>query len=91
MSASQSNTFNPENRSRVKHTKIGVWDLYEDIPPQLEHIPGASQVEKVLEVRQNVLYLWRVMKEIVSIENCRLLVLATVLLQLLIGLVPAML
>ncbi|OCH83861.1 P-loop containing nucleoside triphosphate hydrolase protein [Obba rivulosa] len=82
-------SFDPEDRVRVKHTKVGVWDLYEELPCQFDHVPGASRVERILEIKQNLPYLWRMMKEFVSIENCGFLLCITLSMQLLIGLIPA--
>ncbi|OCH85359.1 P-loop containing nucleoside triphosphate hydrolase protein [Obba rivulosa] len=62
--------FNPGDHSRVKHTKVGVWDLYEDIPRKLDHVPGASSIEKILEMKQDLPYLWRMLADIASIKSC---------------------
>ena len=40
-------TFDPEDSLRVKHTQIGVWDLYEEIQPELQHVPGATKLEQL--------------------------------------------
>ena len=39
-------TFDPTDTTRVKHTRIGVWDLYEEINPSFAHVPGSSYAEK---------------------------------------------
>lgn len=37
---SRKGVFNPEDATQVKHTKLGVWDLYEEKEPELANIPG---------------------------------------------------
>ncbi|KAG2035112.1 hypothetical protein BDR03DRAFT_963243 [Suillus americanus] len=37
--------FNPEDACRVKHTRIGAWDLYEDRQTDMLCIPGSSRLE----------------------------------------------
>ncbi|EMD41302.1 hypothetical protein CERSUDRAFT_109898 [Gelatoporia subvermispora B] len=82
-------TFDPEDRSRVKHTKVGVWDLYEEIPRELEHVPGASRIEQILEIKQNSPYLWRMMKDIASIRSCWFLLCTYALVHFILSLLPA--
>ncbi|OBZ79064.1 hypothetical protein A0H81_00117 [Grifola frondosa] len=63
-------TFDPRDAQRVKHTRIGVWDLYEEIQPELAHVPGSSRLEHYLEMYQSFPYLWRMIKDILSIQSC---------------------
>ncbi|KAI0791831.1 P-loop containing nucleoside triphosphate hydrolase protein [Abortiporus biennis] len=65
--------FNPEDEKRVKHTRLGVWDLYEERNSTFERIPGSTRIEKFLEIKQNLPYVWQMLKDISSIKSCWLL------------------
>lgn len=83
-------TFDPEDASRVKHTRIGVWDFYEERQPILGwNIPGVATLEHYLEVTRSLPYVWRMIKDISSIPNCWLLVLIYVFVELVQSLIPA--
>ena len=86
----KSETFDPEDQSRVKYTQVGVWDLYEELPRELQDMPAASHIEELLEIKQNLPYLWRLFHDIMSLKNCRFLLAAYVFLQLLVSFVPAL-
>ncbi|KAG6819629.1 hypothetical protein H0H93_010049 [Arthromyces matolae] len=62
--------FDPSDAKNVKHTSIGVWDLYEEIQPELSHIPGSSRLEPYIEILQNLPFVWRMLKDIGSIRAC---------------------
>ena len=82
-------TFDPTDTSRVKHTRIGVWDLYEEINPDLEHVPGASWIEKALEAYECLPYLLRMIKDILSLRSCWHIFLAFGVAEILTSLIPA--
>ena len=87
---SRKGVFNPEDKVRVKHTKIGVWDLYEEKEPELANIPGALPLtERVLTLRRSLPYLWRMMKEIGSIRSCWTLLMFYLTLVVLSAMIPA--
>lgn len=67
---SRKGVFNPEDITKVKHTKVGVWDLYEEKEPELANIPGSSRLERFLAMRQSLPYLWQMLKDIGSIRSC---------------------
>ncbi|CDO69837.1 hypothetical protein BN946_scf184803.g35 [Trametes cinnabarina] len=69
-------TFDPQDSKRVKHTRIGVWDLYEEINPDLENIPGSTRLEKLLEAYACLPYLLRMLKDILSIRSCWVMLVA---------------
>ena len=63
-------TFDPHDTRRVKHTRVGVWDLYEEINPDLQHIPGSSWLEKTAEAYACLPYLLRMIQDVLSIRSC---------------------
>ncbi|KAG9310293.1 P-loop containing nucleoside triphosphate hydrolase protein [Chiua virens] len=83
--------FDPDDTKRIKHTRIGVWDLYEekyaDIPVPL---PGVSRLETVSQMRQNFPYVWRMFKDICSIPRCLLLILLYLAVEVVASLIPAL-
>ncbi|EGO19480.1 hypothetical protein SERLADRAFT_453452 [Serpula lacrymans var. lacrymans S7.9] len=62
--------FDPEDVRNVKHTRIGVWDLYEEKHPELARIPGSSRLETVLQMSHSIPYVWQMIKDITSIPRC---------------------
>ncbi|KAI0820613.1 P-loop containing nucleoside triphosphate hydrolase protein [Trametes gibbosa] len=82
-------TFNPDDTHRVKHTRIGVWDLYEEENPNLERIPGSSWLERGFEVYACLPYLMRMLKDILSIRSCWLLLTSYLAADFLNSLLPA--
>ena len=82
-------TFDPTDSSRVTHTRMGVWDLYEEMNPGFEHIPGSSWLEKSLEVYACLPYLLRIIKDILSIRSCWFLLTSYAIAETLQALLPA--
>ena len=66
---SRKGVFNHEDVTKVKHTKVGVWDLYEEKEPELANIPGSSRLEQLLAMKQDLPYLWMMLKDIGSIRS----------------------
>ncbi|KAI9062254.1 P-loop containing nucleoside triphosphate hydrolase protein [Trametes sanguinea] len=66
-------TFDPNDTSRVKHTRLGVWDVYEDQSSRISALPGWWTVEKYAEVVNCLPYVWRMLKDILSIPACAFL------------------
>ena len=62
--------FNPDDERRVKHSKIGVWDVYEEIAPELESLPGASFLDHLNELRLGSKYVFRMLKDLTGLRNC---------------------
>ncbi|KAJ8595027.1 P-loop containing nucleoside triphosphate hydrolase protein [Rhizopogon salebrosus TDB-379] len=82
--------FDPGDTDRVKHTSVGVWDLYEerqkaDMPP----IPGSSRLETYAQIVQCMPYVVRMLKDILSIRRCRVLLSAYLVVEVLTSLEPA--
>ncbi|KAH9891326.1 P-loop containing nucleoside triphosphate hydrolase protein [Cubamyces lactineus] len=87
--SSRKGTFDPNDTHRVKHTRIGVWDLYEEINPDLENIPGSTSLEKLLEAYACLPYLLRMCADILSIRSCWFLLVAYLTADFLHSLLPA--
>lgn len=62
--------FDPNDELNVKHTRVGVWDLYEEIDPKLRRVPGSSRFRDYLEMIDNIPYVWTMIKDIMSIRSC---------------------
>ena len=81
--------FNPNDGTRIKHTRIGVWDLYEekrsDIP-----IPGASRLETTSQMFQGLPYVWRMLKDICNIRRCFVLIMLYLVVEVANSLIPAL-
>jgi hypothetical protein len=82
--------FDPKDTRRVKHTRVGVWDLYEELQTDLPPIPGASRLEKYAEIVQSMPYVVRMLKDILSIKRCGVLLSAYLVVEVLISLIPAL-
>jgi hypothetical protein len=62
--------FDPEDAKNVKHTRIGIWDLYEERDPVLANIPGGSYFEIYYEMIQSLPHVWKMLQEILTIKGC---------------------
>ncbi|KAG1777296.1 P-loop containing nucleoside triphosphate hydrolase protein [Suillus placidus] len=81
--------FDPEDARRVKHTRIGVWDLYEDRQTDMPHIPGSSRLETYSQIVQSMPHVLRMLKDILSIRQCWLLLSVFLVVEVLASLTPA--
>jgi hypothetical protein len=61
--------FDPEDARRVKHTRIGVWDLYEDRQTDIPHIPGSSRLETYYQIVQSMPHVLRMLKDILHTRH----------------------
>ncbi|KAG6864837.1 hypothetical protein C0991_006861 [Blastosporella zonata] len=68
LTSTRKSAFDPSDTKNVKQSHVGVWDLYEEIQPELAHIPGSSRLEPYLEIKQNLPFVWRMLKDISSIR-----------------------
>ncbi|KAJ6573835.1 P-loop containing nucleoside triphosphate hydrolase protein [Mycena vulgaris] len=85
-------TFNPEDVQNVRHTKLGIWDLYEQIEPKLKMVPWSlrAKMETYHEMKGSFPYVVRMYKDIGSIgRTCYLLFGGYVLITVLLALIPA--
>jgi hypothetical protein len=82
--------FDPEDEKHVKHSRLGVWDLYEEKNPQLAYVPGISRFEPYLEMIKSLPYVWRMIKDISGIDGCWVLLSLYLLVEVVLSLIPAM-
>ena len=81
--------FDPNDTARVKHTRIGVWDLYEQVDHDKAHIPGSSWLERAYEAYECMPYLLRMVSDILSIRSCWIILLSYGVSEVLSSLIPA--
>ena len=82
-------TFDPYDPNTVKHTRLGVWDLYEQVDPGIARLPGVSGLARRLEVLNDLPYVWRMIKDVASIKSCWLYFPIYCIVELLFALLPA--
>ncbi|KAG2075724.1 P-loop containing nucleoside triphosphate hydrolase protein [Suillus decipiens] len=83
--------FDHKDARRFKHTRIGIWDLYEERQSALPRIPFSSMSEAYALIIQSVPYLVRMFKDVLSIRRCSMLLSAYLLVEVLASLIPAVL
>ena len=81
--------FDPPDTTRVKHTRIGVWDLYEQVDNDFDYVPGSSWLERAFEAYECLPYLLRMISDILSIRSCWLILLSYGVTEVLSSLIPA--
>jgi len=88
---SSSNTpFNPDDARHVKHSRIGVWDIYEEKEPNFARIPGSSErLQAYYEMTSSLPYVWRMIKDISTINDCFALIALYILVEIIASLIPA--
>lgn len=87
--SSRKGTFDPSDTRRVKHTRLGVWDLYEEINPDLQHVPGRPWIEKTYEAYAALPYLLKMVRDILAIRSCWVLLAGYAVAEVLSSLIPA--
>jgi len=81
--------IDPQDAQRVKHTRIGIWDLYEDSRADLPHMPGSSRWETYAKIRQSMPWVARMLKDVLSIRRARMRLSALLVVEVLDSLIPA--
>ncbi|KAF7306320.1 ABC transporter related protein [Mycena indigotica] len=83
--------FNPDDATQVRHTKIGVWDLYEQIEPKARFVPSSllPTLESYNSMRGSMPYVWQMLKEIASIPSCLWLLTCYLLITFILAFIPA--
>ncbi|KAK1232133.1 hypothetical protein PQX77_004734 [Marasmius sp. AFHP31] len=88
-------SFDPQDEMKVKSTRIGVWDLYEEKQPEL-NTPWTSRLnlgttlEQLFEVINCLPYVWRMLSDIGSIRSCWAYLALYLSLEIVSSLVPAL-
>ncbi|KAH7884022.1 P-loop containing nucleoside triphosphate hydrolase protein [Phlebopus sp. FC_14] len=73
----RSGVFDPGDAKRIKHTRIGVWDLYEERQTDLR-IPGTSRLETYAQMIQGL-----------PIRRCLILMILYLVVEVIASLIPA--
>ncbi|KAF8350299.1 P-loop containing nucleoside triphosphate hydrolase protein [Amanita rubescens] len=81
----------PGNTADIRHTKLGVWDLYEELNPNSFSLPSwlTTFPELYDELVRSLPYLLRMVKDIVGIRSCRVQLVSFIVMRLLLSLLPA--
>ena len=82
-------TFDPDDTAHVKHTRVGVWDLYEEVNTNVQHIPGSSWLERAYEVYECMPYMLRMVRDILAVRSCVYILVAYGVVEVLSSLIPA--
>ncbi|KAI6011686.1 P-loop containing nucleoside triphosphate hydrolase protein [Pisolithus microcarpus] len=80
--------FDPTDTRHVKHTRMGVWDFYEERPYNAP-IPYSSRLETYAQLFEGIPFAWRMMKDICSMRRCLSLICLYILVEVARSLIPA--
>ena len=80
-----------DHAKEFKHLKIGVWDVYEQVPPKGfgNAVPGISKFTRGLGTFKDLPFFWRVLKDIAGIKSCWYYLGPFILVKVLLSLQPA--
>ncbi|KIK38572.1 hypothetical protein CY34DRAFT_25587 [Suillus luteus UH-Slu-Lm8-n1] len=84
--ATRAGKVDSQDARRVKRSRIGVWDLYEERPTDN---PGSSILETYARIRESLPYVVRMLKDILSIKRVRRLLPIFLVVEVLGSLTPA--
>lgn len=89
--ATRAGKVDPQDARRVRHTRIGVWDLYEErqTSSSLLRMPGSSIVETCAQMIQNTPYVVRMLKDVFSIRRVQILLPIFLVMYVLDSIIPA--
>jgi hypothetical protein len=80
--------IDPRDTRRFKHTRIGVWDLYEERRTGY-YIPGLSIRQTCGQIIESMPYVVQMLRDVLSIRRSWLLLSAFFIVEVLISLIPA--
>ncbi|KAG1860742.1 hypothetical protein DFJ58DRAFT_744453 [Suillus subalutaceus] len=78
-----------QDARRFKHTRLGIWDLYEERQSALPRIPASSISETYTQITQSAPFIVRMLKDVLSIRRCSMLLSAYLVVGILASLIPA--
>ncbi|KAG1746811.1 P-loop containing nucleoside triphosphate hydrolase protein [Suillus lakei] len=87
--ATDARKSDPQDTRRVKHTRIGVWDLYEECDKKLPRKSGSPMLKAFSQIHNNMPYVVRMFNEILSIRRVRVLLPAFLVVEVLDSITPA--
>jgi hypothetical protein len=59
--------FEPRQGKVLEHTRIGVWDLYQERDQLLSYLPTSWKLDAYTEMWNDLPYLWKAMRDIASV------------------------
>lgn len=78
------------NTPDIQHTKLGVWDLYEELFPNSSSPRWLATLPELYdELVQTLPYLLRMAKDIIGIKSCWVYLVSFLAIRLLLSLLPA--
>ena len=63
----------PRDGKVLKHTKIGVWDLYQEQDKLLSYFPTSWKIEAYTGIWNDLPYLWKTMRDLGTVARKLLL------------------
>lgn len=75
----------------LKHTRAGVWDIYEQVPQNGFgfDLPWTSDLNPNLNAFGNLPLVWKVVKDVIKIKSCGYYLCLFILVKILLSLQPA--
>ncbi|KAG0703055.1 P-loop containing nucleoside triphosphate hydrolase protein [Suillus ampliporus] len=91
MTTRSAGTVDPQEALRVKHTRIGVWDLYEERQTRLSRMSGslASLLETYAQILVSIPHVVHMLRDILSIKRTWILLPAFLVVEFFASLIPA--
>jgi len=59
--------FKPRKGKVLEHTRIGVWDLYQERDQLLSYLPTSWKIEAYTEMWNDLPYLWKTIRDLASV------------------------
>jgi hypothetical protein len=59
--------FEPRKGKVIEHTKIGIWDLYQERDQFLSYFPASLKIDAYTEIWNDLPYLWKAVRDLSSI------------------------
>ncbi|TFK47933.1 P-loop containing nucleoside triphosphate hydrolase protein [Heliocybe sulcata] len=81
-------TFNPD-AATVKHSRLGIWELYEEVNPSQTFVQVPSKFKEYREYAECLPYVWRMFRDILTLQDCHMLLVLYGVVTALAALVPA--
>lgn len=65
--------FNIDDKKSVKHTRYGVWDVYEERLSSKSFLPGLAILEQQAEIIKCMPFVWRMFRDVLALPYCAFL------------------
>jgi len=59
--------FEPRKGKVIEHSKIGIWDLYQERDQYLSYLPTSWKVDAYAEMWNDLPYLWKAIRDLSSV------------------------